>query len=54
MYNIPCKDCGNKKFRCFLRCQPYKSWKENRDAMLVAKWQYKIATAPIKYKWRCV
>ena len=51
MNNIPCKTCKNKCFRCFLQCEAYKTWRANRDDMLMQKWQYKVISAPIKRKW---
>ena len=41
----------NKCFRCFLQCEAYKTWRANRDDMLMQKWQYKVISAPIRRKW---
>ena len=51
MHNIPCKTCNSKCFRCFLKCEAYKTWRADRDDMLMQKWQYKVISAPIKRKW---
>lgn len=54
MFTIPCKGCNNKHFRCFLYCEGYKKWREERDKMQIEKWNFKVVTAPIRHKWRCI